>query len=283
MILVSGVTGNVGGATARALAARGIPYRAMTRDASRVIAPGDGEVVVADYGDRRSLVRAYAGCERVLAVTSASEQLRANIENAVAAAREAGVEHVVLLTGMGTQVGSPIPLSDWGARNAVTLKESGLRWTILKPNYFMQNTLGSADSIRQGALYGATGDGAISVVHADDIGRVAAAALTGDGHAGMEYDITGPEALTHAEQAAILSEELGHDVAYVDLAPADFRAALVGAGLPDWLADSYTGFHEAFAAGFGSAVTDVVERVGGTNPRTYREFVREHRDGLGGA
>lgn len=282
MIVITGATGKVGGATAAALAERGVECCAVARDPARASSlSGVSAVIAGDLDDEASLREAFAGARRVLVVPPVTPAVHDQGRRAIDAARAAGVEHVVLLSGMGASAGAPISLGDWHGRNEDTLRASGLDWTILRPNYFQQNYLGSADAVRAGQLHGATGDGRVSIVDVGDVGRVAAAALTEDGHAGQSYDITGPEALTHADMAAILADELGHDVAYVDAEPQAFGDMLASFGVPGWMAEAFAGFHGAFRAGYGAPVTDVVEQVGGAPATSFREFVQVNRAAFG--
>ena len=157
------------------------------------------------------------------------------------------------------------------------LRRSGLKWTILQPEAFMQNLLGSVGTIKQqGSIYGTAKDGKIAMIDARDIARVAAHALVDSEHEGKTYVLTGPEAVDYAQVAETFSHVLGRPVKYVDLPPEQARLGMLGTGLPEWLVDILLGLSSIYAAGRGAQVTDAVEQVGGAKPRTIAQFVRDH-------
>jgi uncharacterized protein YbjT (DUF2867 family) len=157
------------------------------------------------------------------------------------------------------------------------LRDSGLRGTVLAPGSFMQNLLNRAGSVQeQGVLAASAGTAAISHVDVRDVAAVAAHVLTSDGHEGATYTITGPEALTWEQVAAQLGEVLGREVRYVDAAPQDARAAMIGRGTPEWVADALLELNDAYRAGHGATVTDEVEKATGKPARPLRQFLTEH-------
>ena len=150
----------------------------------------------------------------------------------------------------------------------------------------MQNTLWSADSIeREGAIYNATGAGASAHVDARDIAAVAAAALTEpiERHVGEIYQITGPERLTWAEIAERFSRVLGRPVRHVNVPDDAYRDSMVRqGGMPPWQAQAVLELEVRCRAGDFSALTDVVERIGGRRPGTIDNFIRRHAASFGG-
>ena len=148
----------------------------------------------------------------------------------------------------------------------------------------MQNLLRAAAAIAaHGVLTAAMGDGRIAMVDARDVAAVAVAALTAPGHAGQTHVVTGPEALSHARVAAILSGALGRPVAYRDVAPEALREQLRAAGTPPWLVDVRMEFTAVLREGFAADVTDAVRRTTGHAPRTLAAFAAEHAERFGSA
>ena len=116
----------------------------------------------------------------------------------------------------------------------------------------------------------------MSVVDVRDNAAAAAAALTEPGHEGRIYDLTGPEALTHAEMAASLSDAVGRPIAFVDVPPEAMRSALLGAGLPPWQADGLIEDYAHYRRGEASAVAPGVRDATGGPPRAFSAFARDY-------
>lgn len=216
MIAVAGATGTVGGLVARLLA-EDHPVRLLARDPGRPAEPGiPGEAVAADFGDPASLAAALAGTHALFVVTA--NPLRPEHDlNLLAAARESGVGHIVELSALavaGEQADDLI--TRWQRGNEDHIRARGLPWTIPRPRSFMPNTLAWAPSIRtRGLVQAPDGTSRNACVAPQDIATVAAPALTGAAGEGMTYPLTGPEALSAADQTAVPAEVLGRPVRFV--------------------------------------------------------------------
>ena len=141
----------------------------------------------------------------------------------------------------------------------------------------MQGFLGFRQSIlAQGKFFAAAGDARISAIDVRDIAAVAAVALTERGHDGRTYDLTGPEALTHAEMAARLSEAPGRRVEFVDVSPDAMQGALIGVGLPAWQVEGLLEDYAHYRRGEASAVASAVQDVTGQAPRRFADFARDY-------
>jgi uncharacterized protein YbjT (DUF2867 family) len=164
------------------------------------------------------------------------------------------------------------------ARAERTLAESGLEHTVLRPQLYMQNFLRFGSSIAAEARFAAPmGDRRFSFVDVRDVARVAAAALMEEAHAGAAYIVTGPEALSYGDAAETIGAAIGKEVAYEPAEPHAFRGDLIAErGLPRWGADDLAFIASAYDEGEGELVTDVVRRVGGREPRSFAEFVKDH-------
>jgi uncharacterized protein YbjT (DUF2867 family) len=152
---------------------------------------------------------------------------------------------------------------------------------IVRPNFFMQNIPeNTVPSIGEdGSFYANAGDARISMVDTRDVAAVAAAVLTGDGHEGQAYDVTGPEALSYADVAAKLSDAIGKDVTYVAADDDSVRDALGGFGLGNWLVgalvDLFQDYRRSGTDGYAAQTTDTVERLTGSAPRTLDPLLGE--------
>jgi uncharacterized protein YbjT (DUF2867 family) len=267
-ILVTGATGNVGAQVVRELQARGAPVRAFVRDPAKL--PGV-ELAVGDFSDPVSIRRSLEGVDRVF-LSSADGPDKVSHETAVVdAAAAAGVELVVKASTMLAEAGSPLKPLDWNGRSEQHLKASGVPFVILASGFYMSNVLAAAEPIReQGILPAPAGEGAVAMIDPRDVAAVAAVALTGGGHAGRTYRLTGPEPITYARMAAVLGAE------YVDVPPEDARAALEAAGMPDWLVDHLDRAFALIRSGALTETTDVMRAVTGRDPRDFGAFARDH-------
>jgi uncharacterized protein YbjT (DUF2867 family) len=161
-----------------------------------------------------------------------------------------------------------------------TLEDSGLGYTILRPQLYMQNFLRFGPSIAtEGRFAAPMGDRRFALVDVRDVARVAAAVLTEEAHAGATYVVSGPEALSYIEAAETIGAVIGKEVAYEPAEPRAFRDNLVAErGLPGWRADELAFIASAYGGGAGELVTNVVRRVGGSEPCSFAQFVKEHAD-----
>jgi uncharacterized protein YbjT (DUF2867 family) len=279
-ILISGATGNVGSELAKALSQRGVRFRAMVRPAGRApdLASLPGiELVNGDFDDRETLARALHGVERAFLLTASSERAEAQQRAFVDAARQEGVRQLVKLSQWAADRNSPVRFLRSHAAGEAAIRDSGMAYTFLRPNLFMQGLLGFRSTIAaMGRFFAAAGNAKISVVDVRDIAAAAAAALIERGHEGKVHDLTGSAALTHAEMAAQLSSALGREVAFVDVSPEVMRAELLRAGFPEWQADGLIEDYAHYRRGEASEVTLGVKDATGMSPRTFAEFARDY-------
>jgi len=264
MMLITGATGTIGRHLVELLRSRDVAVRAMTREPARLPAADGFEVVRADFDDPASLRRAAAGVTDVFLVTAPPEPHARHDLAMIAAAQDAGVQRVVKLSAIGTGVryaGSVI--GAWHQEGEEALRTSGLSWSVLRPSVFAANALWWADTIRGGGPVPDNAAGAAQgVVDPRDVAACAAAVLTQEGHDGATYTLTGPEAISVPEQAAILGKILGRDIAVRTVAVPD---AAWAAGV-SWSRD-----------GRNATVTDDVPRLLGRPARSFREWAEDHQ------
>ncbi len=272
MILIIGGTGTVGSEVVKQLAATGQKFRVLARDPKKVPALPNIEVAKGDLTDLASVETALKGVEKLFLLTNSTPDSTALQNKVVDAAKKADVKHVVRLSVLGADKSSPVQLAQWHAAADEHLKKSGLKWTILQPGGFVQNILGSAKTVKEGAIYGTAGEGKTPMIDARDIAAVAVKALTTPGHDGKTYPLTGKEPLSYADIAAKISKAIGKPVKYVDLPPEQFKGALVGAGLPEWLAKDYLSMHAYQKSGGAAAIDPSLGALIG-NVRTFDDFL----------
>jgi uncharacterized protein YbjT (DUF2867 family) len=273
-LLITGVTGTTGGATAAALSARGVRYRAVTRRPELITDPA-AEAVAAEFDDAETLRRALDGVRAAYLVSPSTEKAEAQQRRFIDVARAVGVEHIVLLSQFAARADSPVRFLRYHAAVEEHLSASGIGGTSLRPNLFMQGLLAMAVPIAvDGTLPAPIGDAAVSVIDARDIGEVAAEALTATEPLGT-LTLTGPESLGHAAIAAALTRALGRPVRFIDVAPDAFAAALAGV-VPAWQLDGLVEDYAHYAAGEARAVTTAVPDVLGRPARDIDAFARDY-------
>lgn len=286
MILVTGGTGTTGSEIIRRLAEAGAgDVRALVRNPEKAafIREAGFETVEGDFDRPETLGAALEGVERALLLTAPDPRTVEHQRSFIEAAKRAGTRHVVKFSAIGAGAGGPEGFGKWHGQVEEALKASGLAWTMLQPNFFMQNLLGQARTIAgEGAIYQPVGDARASFVDVRDIAAVAVKALTEDGHEGRSYVITGPEALSYGEVAERLSAAIGKRVDYVSITPEDFRKGALAAGLPEWLVGALEVLNKILAAGEASVVTNVVREVGGKEPIDFDKFARDYAGAFGG-
>jgi uncharacterized protein YbjT (DUF2867 family) len=285
-LLVSGATGMIGRLLARDLAATGVPFRAMVRPgktpADLAGTPGV-TLVEGDFDDPDSLRTALEGVDRAFLLTNSSERTEQQQKNFVAAAQQAGVGAVVMLSQYAAAPDVPVRFLRYHAAIEEELRRSSMGWTFLRPNLVMQAYLPFAPLLAQGTLAGPISpDAPVSLVDARDIAAVAAAAMTQDGHDGRIYSLTGPVAITHVQIAEAFGRATGLPIAFHQVPAPDFQATLESMGMPEWQAAGLVEDYEHYDRREAIEVTPDVQQVTGSAPRDIDTFARDHAAGLRG-
>ena len=279
-ILITGATGNVGAELTKLLSAQKVPFRAMVRslqETDKLSALEGAELVVGDFNDEKSVVRTLKDVERAFLLTNSSEQAENQQSKFVDAARRAGIKHIVKLSQWAADESSPVRFLRYHAAVERKIKDSGIDYTFLRPNLFMQGLLGFRESIvKQNKFFAAIGDAKISVVDVRDIAKAAAAALTENGHEGKTYNITGTEALSHYEMTEKLSAAVSRPIEFVDVSPEAMREALVAAGFSDWQADGLIEDYAHYARGEAAETAAGIEEATGKSPGSFDDFARDY-------
>jgi uncharacterized protein YbjT (DUF2867 family) len=280
-VLVTGATGRTGRLVVDALRGGGQAVRALVRSSSAIPAGWDGvDRAVGDLRDAASLRAAMGGMDAVVLLSPMEPDLDALEAGALAAAREARVGHVVKISTTVPAEDSPISWWRAHARSERALRDSGLRWTIVRPNGIAFFLLDYAASVRdEDVLRTAAPDGRMALIHPADIAAVVAAVVADPGRFdGATLAITGPAALSYDDIAAALSRLTGRTVRHLPISEGAVRSALLAAGRPAWEVDGVVAnfrMTRGNAHGFDHVTTTVGE-VTGRPPRSVDDFLREH-------
>ena len=281
MILVTGATGTNGRVVVQALLAESVRVRALVQDSSRAtdLQRAGAELVVADFDQPGTLDAALAGVERCLLLSAVDKQLVERETRFVERATKAGLKHLVKFSSIGAHPAASFTFGRQHGAAERVIMDSGLPFTFIRPNFFMQNLLWSAETIKtRGELSSSLGSTPASHVDARDIAAVIASTLTDplDRHAGRIHLVTGPAALSFDHVAETFSRILEKPVRYRNLSDEQLKAGLLAAGQSEWQATAMVELNTYARQGHASVVTDTVERVTGQRARTLEQWLRDH-------
>ena len=267
MIAVTGATGHLGRLIVSELLDRNVPSEelvALVRTPSKAddLADRGVELRRADYEDRASLIDALQGVEKLVFVSASEVGKRVEQHrNVIAAAREAGVAHLVYTSILAADSADTI-LSREHAATERLIRESGIPHTFLRNGWYLENYTGNlGQALEHGVILGSAGDGRVSAAARSDYAAAAATVVTEGGHEGRTYELGGDEAFTMAELAAEVSRQSHRTVEYRDLPEEEYRSALEGFGLPRPVAEMLADADEGIERGVLHTESDDLRRL----------------------
>jgi NAD(P)H dehydrogenase (quinone) len=273
-IVITGASGKLGRRVAEYVLERESDVVLVTRTPEKLAGLG-GQVRYGDFGDPASLEAAFAGGERLLLIST--DVVGARVQghlNAIAAAKAAGVRHVAYTSIVNPSFNNPAGVVPDHNATEEAIRAAGLQWTFLRNGIYAEiMAAGAQAAIDSGKLITNAGDGRNAYVLQDDCAAAAAAVLTTPGHEGRAYDITGPEALSVEDVAAIFAEAGGTAVEPVKLDDDAWISTMVGFGMPEAGARLYATFGRSTRLGYAAAISGAVEELTGRAPRAAREVV----------
>jgi uncharacterized protein YbjT (DUF2867 family) len=279
-ILVIGATGTTGKELAKILAKSGRKTRATVRPTSNKgeLQVLGVELIQADLNDVGSLVKAMGGIQKVYFATPLVPNMVELSSSIIRAAKNAGVEYLVKLSGGGAEIDLDT-MAKWHRAVEKEIEQSGIAHTFLRSNSFMQNLSNfNSHTIRDhGAFYAPHGDGKTAYVDARDIARVAYRVLTDEVHQNKAYYLSGPEALSGAEIANILSSATGKLIKYVDVPSEVARASMLGTGISAKIVEGLLEHYQVMKLGYTARVSDAVEQITGQKATYFGAFAQEQR------
>ena len=283
MILITGATGPTGADIARLLAPRG-DVRVLLRDPAKSAGFDGCEVAIGDLSKPHTLSSALEGVDKVLLISPLAESMAELQGKLITAAKQAGVKHLVRISSAAADVASPRRIGRWHGECDRLAETSGIPFTHVRACNFMQNLLSFANEIAStGGFSAPMADGKIRLVERRDVAAVAAAVLTGAGHEGRAYVVTGDDLLGYDEVAAIIGRVIGREVQFRDITPVQAHAGFLDAGMPPWRADEMLLLYDYLRRSGNCFLTGSVQKITGRAPRRFEDYVREQaalfRDG----
>ena len=278
-ILVTGATGTIGSSVMDGLRKKGAEFVALVRTEEKALNLNKKgiDAVIGDFGDKESLRKALDGVGKIFLLSVTSPEIPRLQGNVVDVAREKGIRHIVKLSAQGAAPDSKIGIARFHYQTEQYIRKSGIPFTFLQPQAFMQNLIFDKDTIlQQGDIYAQAGEGKIAMVDARDIAAVAVEALLNDGHEGKTYVLTGPEAISYYDIAEAFSKALGRTITYIPVTSVQSRSSMLEAGMPDWLVEDLVAVNLEHAAGLAEAVSPDVEKVTGRKGYTIQDFVKDY-------
>lgn len=278
-ILVTGATGTIGRDVTKELVKKGAVVRAGVRNLDKAKKIFDSKITLTpfDFENPQSFSNALEDVTKVFVLPPLKPNQVEATNSFVDAARNAGVEHIVKLSAIGADAEPAFTFGSWHSAEDQHICDSGVAFTILRPNSFMQNFI-NYFTPRDGLLYLPWGNGKASFVDTRDIARIAAEVLTTEAHEGKTYTLTGPAALGIADVAQILSESANREIGYVDIPESAAREAMLQPGLPRWQVDGLMELHAINKQSCWSTITKDIEDVTGRSATAFAQFARDHAD-----
>ncbi len=277
-VLVTGASGNIGSSLAPLFASKtDLQVRALVRSTGRATTLADCgvETVVGSFEDSDALLAAMEHIDSVILIAPPGPDCISHNEAVIAAAARSGVRKIVRISAIKAAEDGRTENTRLHGICDRMLQESGLTFTILRPNYFMQNFLLSLNTIKSdNVFYAGMGDGRLAMIDVRDVAACALAALAEE-FDNKVLEISGPESISFAEAAEAVSRDAGYDVSYVPISPADVKSAMLQIGLDEWMADLLREYSEAYSENWGDLVTGNVEKLTGQPPRSFSDFSRE--------
>jgi uncharacterized protein YbjT (DUF2867 family) len=275
--LVTGVTGDVGKEVLTQLIKEGLPAKAAARDLSKAESSemGGAEIVLFDYDLPETFGPALAGVERLFIVPPPlNPQWHELVKPLIDAAADCGVRHIVNLSQMCAQEVENLPLG----MAEKTIEASGIAYTHLRPNWFMQTYNGSVLDGAKGpdGIHVPAGDGKASFIDMRDIAAVAVAALTGEEHLNKAYTLTGGQAIDHSEVARVLSTATDRNIAYFSILEEEMRTNLKFANLADAAIELVIVLYQLLRQGRLEYVSSDVANILGREPITLQQYARDY-------
>jgi uncharacterized protein YbjT (DUF2867 family) len=274
-ILITGATGNIASYIFPQLADKEVNVRAFVRSRAKAehLRSMGIEIFEGDYSDQDSLMAAVTNVDSVLSITPANSNAVAQASSITKLSKQAGVKHIIRISAIGAARDAPTDNGRLHYKTDSEIIASGVPYTILRPNFYMQVLLSSITGIKEtGKLYWAMGDAKIGMIDVRDIADCAVCLLLNGGHQNETLSPTGASTISFSEIAEIISVAIKRPVEYVATQPEDTYEAIKSITGDIWLAGVLRDYSKAYSANWGNYVNEDVKRVTGHKARSFQQF-----------
>jgi uncharacterized protein YbjT (DUF2867 family) len=274
-VLVTGATGNTGSLLLPKLLKSDVDVSIFVRDEAKAASLKEmgARVVVGDLDKPETIRAAVKGIDKIYLLTWNGQSQLKQAENILNEISKSGKPHIIRHSMWGSENSRIIKQ---GYKIEEMIKSSGMPWTILKPTFFMQNTMMAAQTIESdGVIYWDMKDGKLGMIDVRDIADAAFGAITQNGHEGKSYILTGPDPVSFHDIAHIFSKVLSKEVKYVNVPGEASFQAMVGMGIPEWIAKGYQELSEGFSDNFANSTNNNVEILTGHKARSFEQFATD--------
>lgn len=278
-VLITGATGTIGTLLTKKLAGEeSVDLRVLVRDAEKAEHLKDlgAELAVGSFEDAESIKSAVEGVDSIALISPMGGDAAKLVSTVLKAAKAANVRKIVRLSAIKANTDGPTLNSIQHGITDAEILETGMTYTILRPHYFMQNLLWSAESlVAESKFYQGMGDGKMAMIDVRDIADSAAGAVLSDQFDNQIFELTGPESITFQNVAATLSETLGRRVEYVPVTLEAVEQGTLEMGLGQWAATVLRQYAKAYRENWGDFTTDNVEKITGHPARPFTSFAED--------
>ena len=271
---VTGSTGQLGGRVATRLATLSLAQRLLVRSPARAPQLPGAEIMRASYEDGPSMRVALSGIRVLFLVSGYGLDRLEQHYSAIDAAVAAGVERIVYTSFLSAAPLATFTHAREHYHTEQRIRESGCRYTFLRPTFYLDRAPRWFSN--EGIVQGPAGNGTITWVSRDDLADVAVAVLTGNGHDGASYDITGSQALTLTQAAEEFSSATGIPTSYQPETIEEAKASRARFNPTDWELEAWVSTYVAIATGEMSVVSHSVEALTGHAPQTLADYLHKH-------
>jgi uncharacterized protein YbjT (DUF2867 family) len=277
-ILVTGATGTIGREAVKQLILAKARVKAGVyneKEAEKLNLIG-AEIVPIDFENPETVASALNGVEKVLLITPFTEKMAEYTKNFVNAAKNAGVSHILRISMMNASLNSPSSALRMHAECEEIVKNSGISYTIIRPNWFMQDFLNYASTIKSPGVYRAPINlkGSISFVDARDVASVCALALVNNG--GGEYTLTGPQTFTYRQVEDNFAFVLTKRVVFKEMKDEEFKSTMKGYGLNDWQINALLELYDEAEKEVFMEIIPTTTEILGRKPETFKTFIKAY-------
>jgi uncharacterized protein YbjT (DUF2867 family) len=280
MILLTGLTSTIGRRVAKRLLKSGNSFTALVRDVDKASDFKSKKVtlVKGNLSKPDSIKKAMDGRENAFLLPPITENQFKLEKNFIDAVKEAGVKHVVKYSAIGADPDSPSAILKYHGQSEEYLKDSGLTYTLIRPNLFMQNFVNFyGQQIRKKKeIRLPLKNARCGYVDVRDTVRLIKKVLTSNENKNKTYTVTGPESLSCLEITGLFSEAMGKKISYVEIKPKEFKKDMMDAGVKEGVAEAYSELYKLIRDGLYDQVTDDIYKLTNRQPHTFEEFLDDN-------